>query len=85
VGNAEMSKLLVIDKSAFHGTSTKLLIEFVKRYKVILPNTVGIECIISDDEDGKKPSKNSSKLLEKLCILIKNGAYFGCSIGIIIR
>jgi hypothetical protein len=74
-----------MDKNIFQGISTERLIKFVKNYKVILPNTLGVECVISDDEGGKKPSKNPSKLLEKLCILIKNGAYSGRSIGSMIN
>jgi hypothetical protein len=74
-----------MDKSVFHGTSPERLIQFVGEYNVLLPNTLGIECIISDEEDGKKPSKNPSRLLDKLCILIRNGAYSGRSMGSMIN
>jgi hypothetical protein len=80
-----MPKLLVMDKSIFHGTSTGRLIKFVKVYQVVLPNTLGVECIISDDENGKRPLKNPCELLEKLCILIKRGAYSGRSMGSMIN
>lgn len=85
-----MSKLLIIDKSVFHKSVlhdnfTEQLIKFVQSHQVVLPNTLGVECIISDDEGGKELLKNPSKLLEKLGILVRNGAYISRSVGAILK
>ncbi len=74
-----MAKLLVIDKSCFHGTTEPHLIEFVQKYQVLLPHALAIECLVSDDCNGRKPSKNPIRLLHTVEVLVKAGAYFGRS------
>ena len=72
-----MSKLLVVDKSVFHGTSAKRFAEFVKSHQVILPHALGVECVISDGKNGKNTSKEPIQLLKKLVDIIKAGAIIG--------
>jgi len=74
-----MAKLLVIDKCCFQGTSGSRLIEFVREYQVFLPHALAIECLTSDDCDGRKPLKNPIDLLHRVEALVKAGAYFGRS------
>jgi hypothetical protein len=75
----KMAKLLVIDKCCFQGASEARLIEFGGKYQVFLPHALVIECLISDDCDGRKPCKNPIYLLHRVEALVKAGAYFGRS------
>jgi len=70
-----MSKLLVVDKSVFHTLHycDETLCAFVKKYNVVLPHTLAIECIISEKRHGKDPEK-LSKGLDKA---VKAGANMG--------
>ena len=70
-----MSKLLVVDKSVFHTLHhcEEKLCAFVKNYNVVLPHTLAIECVISEEKHGKDPKK----LLTGLDKAIKAGAKMG--------
>jgi hypothetical protein len=74
-----MAKFLIIDKNIFQGTTISQLINFVKIHNVVLPHALIVECIISDDEGGKKPPKNPADLLNRFTELIKAGANIGFS------
>jgi len=74
-----MAKLLVIDKCCFQGTAEPRLIEFVREYQILLPHALAIECLISDDCNGRNPTKNPISLLHRLEALVKAGAHFGRS------
>lgn len=74
-----MTRLLAIDKSCLHGTNEARLIEFVQEHQVLLPHALAIECLISDDCNGRKPRKNPICLLHRVEALVKAGAYFGRS------
>ncbi len=74
-----MAKLLVIDKSCFHGSPISRLVEFVAEYRVVLPHVLAVECLVSDDFSGRKPRKNPNRLLHEVEALVKAGAYFGRS------
>jgi hypothetical protein len=70
-----MSKLLVLDKSVFHALHhcDEKLCVFVKNYNVVLPHTLAIECVISEEKKGKEPDK----LLRALDKAVKAGANIG--------
>lgn len=70
-----MPKLLVIDKTIFHAfyDCDEKLCEFVKKYNVVLPSTLAIECVISE----KKQDKDPEKLLRSLVKAVKAGANIG--------
>lgn len=79
-----MSRLLIIDKSFFHMTSLyvdflNLLIGFVKNYRVVLPDVLGSECLMSKSPYGSQPDKDPQLLLKNLVDVIKAGAYVGYS------
>jgi len=74
-----MAKLLVIDKCCFQGTTEPRLIEFVQGHQVLLPHALAVECLISDDCNGRNPRKNPICLLHRVEALVKAGAYFGRS------
>ncbi len=69
-------KLLVVDKSIFHSLCfcEKKLCEFVKNYNVVLPHTLAIECVISENQS---PDKDPRKLLKRFDAVIKAGANIG--------
>lgn len=71
-----MSKLLVIDKSIFHGLNDKKVCTFVKEYNVVLPHVLAVECLMSENQ---KPGKNPVKLLRRFDEAIKAGAKMGYS------
>jgi hypothetical protein len=79
VENREMPKLLVIDKNRFQGIPPVLLLEFVKNYRVVLPYSLCVECLMSDDDKGMRPTKDPVVLLKKLDNVVKAGAYVGYS------
>ena len=64
-----MSKLLIIDKSVFHGTSTHHLAEFVKNHRVILPFAMVAECLMS--------KTRATDLLQRFQACVKSGAIVG--------
>jgi len=70
-----LPKLLVIDKSVFHTfyDCDEKLCQFVKKYNVVLPHTLAIECVISEKNQGKEPDI----LLRGLDKAIKAGANIG--------
>lgn len=70
-----MSKLLVVDKSVFHTLHhcDEKLCAFVKTYNVVLPYTLAIECVISENTPDKEPDK----LLRGWDKAIKAGANIG--------
>jgi len=73
-----VSKLLVVDKSVFHALyqCDDKLCAFVKKYNVVLPDALAVECLISENQDL---SKNPEKLLRGLDKAIKAGANIGYS------
>lgn len=74
-----MPKLLVIDKNRFQGIPLVLLLEFVKNCRVVLPYSLCVECLMSDDDKSRRPTKNPVVLLKKLDNVVKAGAYVGYS------
>lgn len=70
-----MPKLLVVDKSVFHTfyDCDEKLCQFVKKYNVVLPYTLAIECVISENKSDKEP--------DKLCIRLDNAIKAGANIG----
>ena len=74
-----MNKLLILDKSVFHGTVCSELIRFVKCHRVILPHVLCVECAISQKGDPPKNSKDPIRLMQKLLDVVRNGAYAGKS------
>ncbi len=74
-----MAKVLVMDKCCFQGIGKSRLVEFVGKYRVVLPHILAIECVTSDDCTGKRPAKNAIKLLHRVEALVKAGAYLGRS------
>lgn len=70
-----MSELLVVDKSIFHSLCDcdEKLCEFVTKYNVVLPHTMAIECVISENRSDKEPDK----LFRGLAKAIKAGANLG--------
>ena len=74
-----MNNLLILDKSAFHGTAFDKLLRFVKCHDVILLYTLCVECTISRKGDSPKNSKDPERLMHRLLELVKNGAYVGKS------
>jgi len=72
-----MNKLLILDKSAFHGTACDKLIGFVRCHHVVLPYPLCVECAISQKGDTGKDSKDAKRLMQKLLAVVKNGAYAG--------
>jgi len=67
-------KLLVIDKSIFHGLCDRKLCAFVKDYNVVLPHVLALECLMSKNQ---KPGKNPVKLVRRFDGAIKAGAKMG--------
>lgn len=80
-----MNKLLILDKSAFHGTACDKLLKFVKSHRVVLPYTLCVECVISQKDATSKNSKDAKRLIQKLLKVVKNGAYAGKSPGKIVE
>lgn len=80
-----MNKLLILDKSVFHGTAYSELIRFVKCHRVILPHVLCVECAISQKGDPPKDSKDPIQLTQRLLDVVKSGAYAGKSPGKIIE
>ena len=74
-----MNKLLILDKSVFHGTACSKLIKFVKCHRVILPFTLYVECATSQKDNPSNDFKNPERLMQKLLKVVKNGAYAGKS------
>ncbi len=72
-----MAKLLIIDKCHFQGTSLPRLADFVRDYQVVLPYTLCIECLMSEDKNGREPSKDPITLLCRLDTTVKAGACVG--------
>lgn len=70
-----LPKLLVVDKSVFHTfyDCDEKLCQFVKKYNVVLPYTLAIECVISENKSDKEP--------DKLCIRLDNAIKAGANIG----
>ena len=64
-----MPKLLVIDKSVFHGTSTHHLVEFVKNHCIILPFAMVAECLMS--------KIGAFDLLHRFQMCVRSGANVG--------
>ncbi len=81
----DKTKLLILDKSAFHGTSRSKLIKFVKNHCVILPYTLCVECAISQEGDPPKDSKNPINLTQKLLDVVKSGAFAGKPLAKIVK
>jgi len=81
----QMNKLLILDKSVFHGTERSELIRFVKCHCVILPHTLCVECVISQKGNPPKGFKDPKQLTQKLLDVVKNGAYAGKSPGNIVE
>ncbi|MDD5011625.1 MAG: hypothetical protein PHQ00_05840 [Phycisphaerae bacterium] len=75
-----MCKLLIMDKSIFHGTNADKLYDFVRNHKVVLPYVLFAECVMSQPGQSKV-SKDPHKLSEKYLKCIKEGAYAGKSPG----
>lgn len=75
----QIDKLLILDKSAFHGTSINKLKVFVKHHCVILPYTLVVECGISQKVNSSKNSKDPMRLIQRLSDVVKNGAFLGKS------
>jgi len=73
-----VSELLVVDKSIFHSLCDcdEKLCAFVKNYNVVLPDSLAVECLISENQE---PSKNPVKLLRGFDKAIKAGAKMGYS------
>ncbi len=71
-------KLLVIDKSVFHTLyqCEDKLCAFAKDYNVVLPNTLAVECLISENQT---PDKDPIELLKGFDLAIKAGANMGYS------
>jgi hypothetical protein len=67
----KMPKLLVVDKSIFHGLCDEKLCAIAKDYNVVLPDVLAVECLISKDR--------KEKLLRRFGKAIKAGAKMGCS------
>lgn len=77
-----MNKLLILDKSVFHGTARSELVRFVKCHRVILPHALCVECVISQKDN---PAKDAMRLTQKLLDVVKSGAYAGKSPGKIVE
>ena len=69
-------RLLVIDKSIFHGFNDKKVCTFVKDYNVVLPYALAVECLISKNQ---RSGKNPVLLLRRFDGAIKAGAKMGYS------
>jgi len=80
-----MPKLLVIDKSVFHGAASDKLIKFAKNNSVVLPYALAIECLMSEKKHGIKGAKDPIRLLHKVEDVVKAGAYCGRSPGSIFQ
>jgi hypothetical protein len=78
-GAIQMNKLLILDKSVFHGTARSKLVRFVKCHRVILPYALCVECAISQKGNPPKDSKDPMRLTQKLLEVVKNGADAGKS------
>ena len=74
-----MPKLLVIDKNRFQGIPSVLLLEFVKNYRVVLPYSLCVECLMSEDDKARRSAKDPVVLLSRLDAVVKAGAYVGYS------
>jgi len=72
-----MNKLLILDKSVFHGTARSELARFVKCHCVILPHALCVECAISQKGDPPKNLKDPMLLTQKILDVVKNGAHAG--------
>jgi len=73
-----MSKVLIIDKSIFHGTKVDTLKKLAKNHQLILPYIMYVECVISESET-RGASKDPLKLVSKFLDVVKSGAYAGKS------
>jgi hypothetical protein len=80
-----MNKVLILDKSAFHGTACSELVRFVECHRVILPYALCVECAISQKGNPPRDSKDPKRLMQKLLEVVKNGAYAGKSPGKIVE
>jgi len=80
-----MNKLLILDKSVFHGTACSELVRFVKRHHVVLPYALCVECVISQKGNPPNDLKDPKRLVQKLLDVVKNGAYAGKSPGKIVE
>ena len=71
----DIPKLLVVDKSIFHKfhDCDEKLCAFVKKYNVVFPHTLAIECVISEEKKDKEPDK----LLRGLDKAVKAGGNIG--------
>jgi hypothetical protein len=75
----KLSKLLLIEKTIFHGTDTKKLCDFVKKYNVVATYILGAECLISENCKSSKKGKAPDALLKRFDKIIKSGAKVGYS------
>ena len=78
-----MPRLLVLDKCAFQQVPEQILVDFAKNYNVVLPYVLSVECLMSDDLNGSRPSKDrdiSNDLFD-----IKYVAYLCLADGILTR
>ncbi len=64
-----MTKLLVIDKSVFHGISTEHLAKFCENHRVVLPFAMVTECLMSQ--------KGVIGLLQRFQMCVRSGANVG--------
>jgi hypothetical protein len=74
-----MAKLLVIDKCCFQGLPLSSLLEFVRDYRVVLPYTLCLECLMSENPDGSR-SKDPLGLLKRIEGAVKAGAGLGYAV-----
>lgn len=74
-----MSKLLVVDKSVFHAFyyCDEKLCAFVRKYNVVFPHTLAIECVISENKSGKEQNKEPDRLFKILVKAFKAEANLG--------
>jgi hypothetical protein len=80
-----MSRLLVIDKCSFQRTQFSSLVGFARDYRVVLPYTLCIECLMSEDKDGRRPCKDPIRLLGRLEAVVRAGACIGCASAALFR
>lgn len=78
-------KVLILDKSAFHGTALSKLIKLAKCQCIILPHALCVECVISEKGNPPRDSKDPICLMQKLIDLVKSGAHLGKSPGKIVE
>jgi hypothetical protein len=74
-----MQKLLVIDKSCFQGIPESLFIKFAQNYNTVLPHTLFVECLISEDVNGSRTARDPIVLLDRIDNALKSGANAGKS------